>query len=344
MSRSLNILIYGAGSLGSLLGFYLARSREVSLSLIGRDNHVSAIRNNGLKLLRGSGMESVSINAYTSINKIRFTPDLVILAVRAYQTKIALQDIINCLGHGIYILTFQNGFLLDIISEYIGSGRTIGGVTYTNSRLDSSGIVSEMYRAPFIFAGVDNVYSSAVVERLKQIFIDAGLDAFISKGIRDEAWGKVIINGISNTISGLTNLTLKQIYQSADCKMLSYHLAKESFMIADLEGVNWKNILSQYVLRCYESVKTQDGWFSFIEKDQPDIKLSMCALLARGLRTEVDFTNGFIAASAQKHKKRAAYNEAVIAAVHDIENGKIKPIKENCPLVLRKAIMARYDN
>ena len=46
----MNVVVFGAGSLGSLVGGLLARAHEVTL--VGRDPHVSTVRERGLEVAR----------------------------------------------------------------------------------------------------------------------------------------------------------------------------------------------------------------------------------------------------------------------------------------------------
>jgi len=81
------ILVFGAGSLGSLVGGLLARAHEVTL--VGRDPHVSAVRTGGLEL---TGEVSVTVRprAATAVPDDSF--DLALVTTKAYDTPAAVDS------------------------------------------------------------------------------------------------------------------------------------------------------------------------------------------------------------------------------------------------------------
>ena len=92
-------------------------------------------------------------------------------------------------------------------------------------------------------------------------------------------------------------------------------------MVANLEGIDLDNISPGLAKIYKEAISSPKAWDAFAEGPQPDIKLSMCALLEQGIKTEVDHTNGYIAAKAVEHGTPAPHHEAVIQIIHEIEDG-----------------------
>ncbi|MEN8210197.1 MAG: 2-dehydropantoate 2-reductase N-terminal domain-containing protein [Thermodesulfobacteriota bacterium] len=76
--RNINITIIGAGAMGSLFGFLLARSGENVLLIDIWQEHVNTINSKGLGVEFGGKTNKVDINASTNIEN---TPksDLVII-------------------------------------------------------------------------------------------------------------------------------------------------------------------------------------------------------------------------------------------------------------------------
>jgi 2-dehydropantoate 2-reductase len=80
------VLVFGAGSLGSLLGGLLARTHEVTL--VGRDPHVATTREDGLRI-EGAVSATVHPRAATTIPDERF--DLALVTVKAGDTPVAAE-------------------------------------------------------------------------------------------------------------------------------------------------------------------------------------------------------------------------------------------------------------
>ena len=90
MHSRLNTVIVGAGSIGSFLGGSLAAGKKADVSFVGRDPHMSVVRENGLILELLDRTETVKIEAFTHVKQVRQKPDLVVMTVRADQTDEAL--------------------------------------------------------------------------------------------------------------------------------------------------------------------------------------------------------------------------------------------------------------
>ena len=86
----MNIVIMGAGAIGSLFGAFLSKKNDVVL--IGRSSHVNAINKNGLTI-KGKTQFNVKIRAVDSADKIPFSPDLIIITVKSYDTETAIKEI-----------------------------------------------------------------------------------------------------------------------------------------------------------------------------------------------------------------------------------------------------------
>ncbi|HEX7475652.1 MAG TPA: 2-dehydropantoate 2-reductase, partial [Dehalococcoidales bacterium] len=133
----MKIIIYGAGGIGSVVGGHLWRAGHAVI-LIGRDRHVSAIHENGLKLVTPAGIHFLRIPAVTDPEKIDFGPDDVIfLCMKGQDTEKTLVDLskikidlpVFCLQNGIRneeiaARYFQKiyGVMIRIGAEYLSAG------------------------------------------------------------------------------------------------------------------------------------------------------------------------------------------------------------------------------
>jgi 2-dehydropantoate 2-reductase len=77
----MNIVIIGAGAIGSFFGAMLSKNNNVFL--VGRKAHIDVINKNGLKVDGKTNM-NVKVAAFTSTKDVYILPDLVIFAVKSY--------------------------------------------------------------------------------------------------------------------------------------------------------------------------------------------------------------------------------------------------------------------
>ena len=85
----MNIIIFGAGAIGSIIGVTLSKNADVTL--IGRKEHVERIKKDGLEV-SGKTKIKKKIKAEISVENITKKPDILILTVKSYDTESAIQQ------------------------------------------------------------------------------------------------------------------------------------------------------------------------------------------------------------------------------------------------------------
>ncbi len=85
----MNIVVLGAGAIGSLFGGLLSRKNTVVL--VGRPPHVTTIQKNGLAIT-GKTQIRTKISAVDTIDKVPWKPDILILTVKSYDTETAIKQ------------------------------------------------------------------------------------------------------------------------------------------------------------------------------------------------------------------------------------------------------------
>ena len=109
----MRVCILGAGGLGSLVGGMLAES-GVRVTLVGRPDHVEAIRAHGLVItgIRGERVVRAGLEAVANADQARGAFDALILCVKARDTAAALREADDLRGssreEGAVALSLQN--------------------------------------------------------------------------------------------------------------------------------------------------------------------------------------------------------------------------------------------
>ena len=80
----------GAGAIGSLFGGLLAKHNKIVL--IGRTLHIQNIMQQGLHIT-GKTTRTIKIHAQETLQNLPFTPELILLTVKSYDTKKAAQQL-----------------------------------------------------------------------------------------------------------------------------------------------------------------------------------------------------------------------------------------------------------
>lgn len=194
----MRIAVFGAGSLGSVLGAILSKKNEVLL--ITRGEHLRAIRDRGLRV------EGIT-NGIFHLQAQDHYPggfDLIILTVKAYQTESAAGEIKKHYS-GEPVITFQNGVgVVDILKKY--GFDIIPGVTSMGANRISPGVVMHAgYGDTFI--GEEDGRLSGRVINFAENFTGCGLKVEVVNDIMERRWIKAAINSCINPLTAILGVT-----------------------------------------------------------------------------------------------------------------------------------------
>ena len=189
------ICILGAGGLGSVVGGWLAES-GVEVSLIGRPDHVEAIRARGLEIrgLRGERRVRRNLEAVASPAEARGEFDWLILVVKAKDTETALAEADVLRERTRAALSLQNTITKEeSLAAWLGPERVIGASTTEAGTLTGPGAVQHVGTAPtaFYFGELDG-RSGERVAALVDAFNKAGFGARQAADIRHVEWEKLL--------------------------------------------------------------------------------------------------------------------------------------------------------
>ena len=119
------ILIWGAGAIGGVLGAYWARDAGQSVTMVDIvADHVTACRTK-LKI-EGPVEEFTQVVEAVLPEKLTKTYNCVVLAVKAQATEPAVASILPHLREDGFILSAQNGLNEKVIADLAGAHRTMG--------------------------------------------------------------------------------------------------------------------------------------------------------------------------------------------------------------------------
>ena len=135
----MNIIIFGAGAIGSLFGALLAKNNRVVL--IGRSAHMNAIQRKGLTIT-GKTNCSVQVMAIESIKEVPFQIDLILLTIKSYDTQSACHQIQSYLNDETMVLSLQNGLdNIETIERNIEKKHILAGTTTQGAIFPKPGLL-----------------------------------------------------------------------------------------------------------------------------------------------------------------------------------------------------------
>ncbi|HUL39821.1 MAG TPA: 2-dehydropantoate 2-reductase [Methanomassiliicoccales archaeon] len=295
----MRVIVFGAGSLGSLVGGLLTRRHEVVL--VGRQPHVQAIEGSGLTI---AGMVEAVVVPHAT-DSIRGLPpgDMVLVTVKSYDTVAALEAIKPLVTENTLVVSLQNGLRNAELVTNAYPGNAVVGVTSLGATMSSPGRV--------YYAGEGDTYFGTLkgeavnAEKVAEAFNSVGLDSYVTKDIMAEVWAKTIINASINPLTALVRCKNGRILKDDGLLKVAEMACREGERVAQALGLS---LGSEDV---FERVK-------LVLRRTSDNKSSMLQDLERRKRTEIDEISGELVLRAEGAGLQAQVNRTLWLLVRSI--------------------------
>lgn len=311
----MKVCVLGAGSLGCAIGGTLAKAGADVTLINRRQEQVDAIRRNGLILRDSSGDTSVKAHAATTAVDLG-EMDLIIVLVKSFDTRSAMQGALTLLGKNTVVLSLQNGLgHEDVLAELVGVERVLAGKTYVGGLLVAPGVVVAGTQGKETLIGELNANGSERANTVAKVFNDAGLVTTVCADIRATMWDKLLINVATGALSGITGLPYGALYQVPEVEACALAAVAEAMAVAQASGIKL-------------SIKDpREAWTKASSGLPYEFKASMLQSLEKGSPTEVDYINGSVVERGAALGVPTPVNTALVACIKGIERGLKEPQK-----------------
>ena len=274
----MEVLVYGAGALGSLVGGLLARAHDVTL--VGRDPHMRRIRENGLRI---DGAVDAHVRPRGLTDGTHQSADLALVTTKAYDTDVAARDLAT--GEYDIVCSLQNGLteerLLAALDPPVLAGAASYGARFVEpGRVQCTGIGE-------VVVGTLSGGASALATRVERAFDAAGVAVTAAEDMPRRRYEKLAVNAGINGPSALARVANGETLAGPGGDV-AREAAREVAAVARAVGVD---------LRDSEAVAAVEG----VARDTAANRSSMCEDVANGRRTEVDAIYGTVVERADEH-------------------------------------------
>jgi 2-dehydropantoate 2-reductase len=303
----MRVAIVGSGGVGGYYGGMLARAGE-DVTFIARGAHLDAMRANGLTVKTAHvGEFTIPVKATDDPNEIE-PVDLVLFCVKTYDTNTAVGLIRPLIGRETVILPLQNGVeSLERIGRVVGEEHVIGGTTYVSSKIDSPGIIKEIWDHKAYLGELDGELSPRT-EQLLKTFERAEVAVEIPPDIHVAMWGKLLGVSAFTAVCCVTRLPGAAITSYPETSALFWGAMEEGLAVARASGVAMPdNFLDQ-----------SRGIVAGIN---PMMRPSMYYDLEAGKPLELEAMVGVVVRLGEKHEVSTPLTFALYAALKPYVNG-----------------------
>ena len=264
----MKIVVFGAGSLGSLVGGLLAR--EHAVTLVGRDPHVSTVRESGLQV---GGEFDFRVHPDATTDSTDLDADLAVVAVKAFDTEAAA------------VLSLQNGMgNEETLATHLDAPVIAGTVTY-GAVLRESGYV-ECTGIGELVLGPRDGGTSPTASAVGEVF-DAQFETTVADDMPRRLWEKLAVNAAINPVTALAGLA-NGATRDGPAGRVAAEAARETARVARAEGIFLSEDGAVAAARRVAAATAAN-------------RSSMHQDLDAGRRTEVEAINGYVVERADEH-------------------------------------------
>jgi 2-dehydropantoate 2-reductase len=294
----MRIAVMGAGAVGCYYGGMLARAGH-AVTLVGRPQHVEAVRRDGLFMDTQSFQARVPVAASTDAGAVR-DAELVLVCVKSPDTTRAAAEIAAHLPPRALVLSLQNGVDNAERLQAVLRQEVCPAVVYVATEMAGPGHVKHHGRGELVIA------PTASGHDLVALFARAGVPVQISDNVIGALWLKLILNCAYNALSALSQLPYGRLVQGEGIEAVMRDVVEECLRVARAAGVTVPGDVREAVQRI---ARTMPGQLSSTAQD-----------LARGKRSEIDHLNGYVVRKGEALGVTTPANRVLHALVRLLED------------------------
>jgi 2-dehydropantoate 2-reductase len=324
----LRFLCFGVGAIGTYIGGSLALAGNDVL-FIERPGVAEDIRQKGLKLGLLDGEKVIlKPEVVETIDQAltRGPFDLAILAVKAYDTRDLMQELVNYSVALPPFLCLQNGVENEAeIAAVLGLERVIAGsVTTAIGRRAAGDIFVERLR------GIGIASTHFLSPSLAALLNQAGLHAHLYNNAASMKWSKLITNLIANASSAILDMTPAAIFADPRLFKMEIRMLREALNVMDAQNIPVTDLPGTPVKLLTWIVKSIPPYLSI-----PILRRALGSgrggkmpsfhidLYGGRKKSEVDFLNGAVVRFGEKCGIKTPVNKILTQTLLRITSGEI---------------------
>lgn len=329
----MRVAIYGAGSLGTILGAYISKA-GVEIELINRNKaHVDALQANGAQIV-GTISFTQQVTAYTPA-QMNGTYDIIFLMTKQQFNKEVVGMLKNYIASDGVLVTFQNGLPEPGIAEILGEERVLGCTVAWGATLQSPGVcelTSEPDALSFSLGAVSEKRSHHFDNVRKLLELMGAVD--IEENFIGTRWSKLLINAAFSGMSAVLGCTFGEAAGQKGSRRIVQALIKECIDVCQCGGIRIEPVQGKDIVKLLDYSGPVKKFLSYMIipiaiRKHAKLKASMLQDLEKGKITEVDAINGAVSDYGRKVGCPTPMNDMVVEIIHKIEKGELKPTFEN---------------
>jgi 2-dehydropantoate 2-reductase len=318
----MRMIVMGCGPMGGIIAGGLAHRRH-DITFVDVDaEHVRAIRDHGLHVETPDAAFNVRVPVVFP-SEIEGTYDVGFIAVRSNHTSEALNSVAPHLSDNGILVSLQNGINPPLLEEIVGPDRAVGVVILMRGTRPAPGHVRTATRGELY---VGHIHGKTTPQlQMVQSLLDPIIPTKITDNIFGVLWSKLTFTCLGYFAS-LADESLNIICQSELNQRLCVDFFGEIVEVGKAVGARFIP-LKEYNPLTFQTDRPYNDRLAVVREiarqHRGDDRKGPIRQLKEVIKTEVDFTVGYVICEGEKLNVPTPICRAVLRIIHEIEDGRI---------------------
>lgn len=320
--------IYGAGSLGTVLGAYMTKN-GVAVELVNRNKaHVAALNEKGAHIT-GTVEMTVPVKALTP-DEMSGEYNVIFLMTKQLLNKEVVTFLKPFLTEDGVIVTLQNGIPEPGIAEIVGNNHTMGCTVEWGAALTAPGVctlTSEPDSLSFHMGKMDGI-TDAQFNLVKEL-LEKMCPVHTEENLLGARWSKLLINATFSGLGTVVGGRFGDVSENKDAQKVAVRCMKECIDVGHAAGAEFAPVQGKDITKLFyytNPIKRAIAQFlvPIAMKKHRDIEPSMLQDLKNGKPCEVDAINGIVCEWGRKCGIPTPINDRIVEVIKKEQSGELK--------------------
>lgn len=320
--------IYGAGSLGTVLGAYMTKN-GAEVELINRNKeHVAALREKGATI-KGTVEMNVPVNAITP-DEMSGKYDVFFLMTKQLFNKEVVTMLKDYLTEDGVIVTLQNGIPEPGIAEIVGKNHTMGCTVEWGATLSAPGeciLTSDPDSLSFHMGKMEGITDAQF--NLVKGLLEKMCPVHFEENLLGARWSKLLINATFSGLGTVVGGVFGDVSEGKDVKPIAVRCMKECIDVGHAAGEEFAPVQGKDITKLFYYKNGLKRAFAIFllpiaMKKHRAIEPSMLQDLKKGKPCEIDAINGVVCEWGRKCGIPTPVNDRIVEVIKKEQSGELK--------------------
>ena len=328
--------IYGAGSLGTVLGAFITQNGG-QVDLINRNKaHVDLLNEKGAHII-GTVDMTVPVKAITP-GEMEGKYDVIVLLTKQLHNKEVVTMLKEFLSEKGVIVTLQNGIPEPLIAEIVGSEHTMGCAVEWGAALIEPGVcrlTSDKDSLSFHMGKMPGITD----EQFKMVkdLLELMCPVHEEENLMGARWSKLLINATFSGLGTVVGGVFGDVSENKAGQKVAIRCMKECIDVGHASGTEFASVQGKNIVGLFyykNAIKRAIGCklLPIAMKKHRDIEPSMLQDIKNGKPCEIDAINGVVCDFGKKYGVKTPINDRIVEIVKKIQAGELKASADNFKL------------